>query len=53
MGKTPTTKTEFFNAIVNERYLEFGSEGIRKFDLLRWNLLAAKIAEARAKNLMI
>ncbi len=49
IGKTPTTKAEFFNAIVNERYLEFGSEGIRKFDLIRWNLLATKIAETRTK----
>lgn len=49
IGKTPTTKAEFFNAIVNERYLEFGSEGIRKFDLIRWNLLATKIDETRAK----
>lgn len=49
IGKTPTSKAEFFNAIVNERFLEFGSEGIRKFDLIRWNLLATKIAETRAK----
>lgn len=49
IGTTPTTKAGFFDAIVNERYLEFGHEGIRKFDLLRWNLLAAKIAEARTK----
>lgn len=49
IGVTPTTKAAFFNAIVNERYLEFGHEGIRKYDLLRWNLLATKIAEARAK----
>lgn len=49
IGVTPTTKTGFFDAIVNERYLEFGHEGIRKYDLLRWNLLAAKIAEARTK----
>jgi starch-binding outer membrane protein, SusD/RagB family len=28
--------------------LEFGHEGIRKYDLLRWNLLGAKIAETRA-----
>ncbi len=49
IGSTPTDKTGFFNAIVNERYLEFGHEGIRKFDLLRWNLLATKIAEARIK----
>jgi len=49
MGATPVTKQEFFNAIVNERYLEFGHEGIRKFDLLRWNLLATKLAETRTK----
>ena len=49
IGTTPTTKAGFFNAIVNERYLEFGHEGIRKFDLLRWNLLAAKLTETRTK----
>jgi len=49
IGITPTTKEGFFNAIVNERYLEFGHEGIRKYDLLRWNLLSAKIAETRTK----
>lgn len=49
IGTTPTDKDGFFNAIVNERYLEFGHEGIRKFDLLRWNLLTTKIAEARTK----
>lgn len=49
IGVTPTTKTGFFDAIVNERLLEFGHEGIRKYDLLRWNLLATKIAEARTK----
>ena len=53
IGVTPTDKTGFFNAIVNERYLEFAGEGIRKYDLIRWNLLAAKIApqtgEIRAK----
>ena len=49
MGVTPTDKSGFFNAIVNERYLEFGHEGIRKYDLLRWNLLATKLEEARTK----
>jgi len=49
IGTTPTTKDAFFNAIVNERYLEFGHEGIRKYDLLRWNLLGTKITEARNK----
>ncbi len=49
IGTTPTDKAGFFNAIVNERYLEFGHEGIRKYDLIRWNLLAAKLADTRAK----
>jgi hypothetical protein len=53
IGVTPTDKTGFFNAIVNERFLEFGHEGIRKFDLLRWNLLTAKLAEARANIQLI
>jgi hypothetical protein len=47
IGTTPTTKAGFFNAIVNERLLEFGHEAIRKYDLLRWNLLSTKIAETR------
>lgn len=49
IGTTPTDKAGFFNAIVNERFLEFGHEAIRKYDLLRWNLLTTKIAEARTK----
>jgi hypothetical protein len=47
IGVTPTDKAGFFNAIVNERYLEFGHEAIRKYDLIRWNLLDTKITEAR------
>ncbi len=53
IGTTPTDKDGFFNAIVNERYLEFGHEGIRKYDLLRWNLLSTKLAETRAKLVQI
>jgi hypothetical protein len=49
IGVTPTDKIGFFNAIVNERLLEFGGEGIRKYDLIRWNLLGTKLAEARAQ----
>lgn len=49
IGVTPATKEGFFDAVVNERYLEFGHEGIRKFDLLRWNLLAEKLEETRTK----
>ncbi|MCW0482174.1 RagB/SusD family nutrient uptake outer membrane protein [Gaoshiqia sediminis] len=41
------SKEEFFNAIVNERMFEFGGEGIRKYDLIRWNLLGAKIEKQR------
>ena len=37
---------DFFKAIVNERAWEFGGEGLRKFDLVRWNLYANKIEEA-------
>lgn len=48
IGTTPTDKAGFFNAIVKERWLEFGNEGIRKFDLLRWGLLETKLNEARA-----
>lgn len=29
-------KTSFFNAIVDERFWEFGGEMMRKFDLIRW-----------------
>lgn len=47
IGVTPTSKTGFFDAIVKERLLEFMGEGIRKYDLIRWNLLGAKIAETR------
>ena len=49
IGVTPATKTGFFDAIVNERFLEFADEGIRKYDLIRWNLLATKIADTRLK----
>ncbi|SJZ36637.1 RagB/SusD family nutrient uptake outer membrane protein [Sediminibacterium ginsengisoli] len=41
-------KNAFFTAIVKERSLELGGEGVRKFDLIRWNMLAAKIAETKA-----
>lgn len=45
----PTGQQEFFDAIVNERYLEFGGESIRKYDLIRWNLLNEKFIETRQK----
>lgn len=41
-----TSKEAFFNAIVDERAWEFGGEGLRRFDLIRWNLYAQKIEQA-------
>jgi hypothetical protein len=41
-------KADFFTAIVKERSLELGGEGVRKYDLIRWNLLATKIADTKA-----
>jgi len=45
------SKAEFFKAIVRERALELGGEGVRKYDLIRWNLLAAALSESRANML--
>ncbi len=44
-----TSKDDFFNALVNERAWEFGGEAVRKFDLIRWNMLQDKIEEQRQK----
>lgn len=41
------SKATFFTALVNERSFELGGEGVRKYDLIRWNLLASKIAETK------
>jgi starch-binding outer membrane protein, SusD/RagB family len=49
MGTTPTDKDGFFKAITQERLLEFGGEGIRKYDLIRWNLMNTKFEETRVK----
>jgi len=42
------SKSAFFTAIVKERSLELGGEGVRKYYLIRWNLLATKINETKA-----
>ena len=42
------SKDDFFKALVRERSLELGGEGVRKFDLIRWNLLATAISETKA-----
>jgi hypothetical protein len=48
IGTTPSDYTGFFNAIVKERALELGGEGIRKYDLIRWNMLGQKLTETKA-----
>lgn len=47
----PTGKEEFFNAIVDENAWELAGEGVRKFDLIRWNLLTEKILEMKEQYL--
>jgi hypothetical protein len=44
---------DFFQAIVNERAWEFGGEGIRKLDLVRWGLLDQKIEEMKEAMLFM
>lgn len=41
----PADKDTFFEAIVDENAWELAGEGVRKFDLIRWNLLAEKTQE--------
>ncbi|MGF1923404.1 MAG: RagB/SusD family nutrient uptake outer membrane protein [Bacteroidia bacterium] len=49
MSTVSGSKQAMFNAIVNERALEFTGEMLRKADLIRWNLLGVKLAEAKVK----
>lgn len=48
INSLPTGKEEFFDAIVNENAWELAGEGLRKFDLIRWNLLSEKIDKMKA-----
>lgn len=41
-------KAGFFRALVRERSLELGGEGVRKYDLIRWNLLGTALNETKA-----
>jgi len=47
IGTTPSDYAGFFTALTKERSWEFAGEGIRKYDLLRWNMLAQRIAETK------
>lgn len=41
----PADKESFFDALVDENAWELTGENIRKYDLIRWNLLVSKINE--------
>lgn len=45
IGTTPSDYAGFFAALMKERSWEFGGEGIRKYDLIRWNKLASRLKE--------
>ncbi len=47
IGTTPGDYTGFFEAIKKERMLELCGEGVRKFDLIRWNLLSENLNEVK------
>ncbi|HBT86066.1 MAG: RagB/SusD family nutrient uptake outer membrane protein [Fermentimonas sp.] len=49
MTKATASKDAFFDAIVEQRALEFAGESLRKADLIRWNLLKTKLDEAKVK----
>lgn len=44
-----SSKDAMFNAIVDERALEFVGEFLRKADLIRWNMLTSKMDETKNK----
>lgn len=49
INKVSASKETMFNAIIDERGLEFAGELVRKADLIRWGLLKTKMDEAKAK----
>ncbi len=40
-----SSKSSFFEALVNERAWEFGGEMIRKYELIRWGIYSEKMSE--------
>lgn len=49
LNKATASKDAFFDAIVEQRALEFAGEQLRKADLIRWNMLTTKLDEAKSK----
>jgi len=48
-AKYTASKEAFFNGIVDQRAFEFAGEMLRKADLIRWNIIDTKMAEAKQK----
>ena len=48
INNIPADKEAFFNAIVDENAWELAGEGVRKYELERWNLLNTKIEKVKA-----
>ena len=48
-AKYTASKDAFFQGIVEQRAFEFAGEMLRKADLVRWNLIDQKMAEAKVK----
>lgn len=48
-AKYTASKDAFFKGIVEQRAFEFAGEMLRKADLVRWNLIDEKMAEAKQK----
>lgn len=44
------SESQFLDALVTERWWEFGGEAIRKYDLIRWNKLEERLNAAKAFN---
>lgn len=49
VNKAAQSKESMFQAIVDERALEFAGEFVRKADLIRWGMLKSKMDETNAK----
>jgi hypothetical protein len=47
IGTTPADYDGFFAALRKERMLELCGEGVRKFDLIRWDMLGQRLEEVR------
>ncbi len=47
IGTTPTSYDDFKTAIIKERKLELAFEGLRRTDLIRWNMLYSTLTQTQ------